>query len=122
MNDGIDPIEHNRAQAVIPAAPKRHSAPSFEQCAEAGSVGLVARLDEAHVGERAEPHVAGAVIQSKAVDPGSRAAWPDLQIQPGAVMKQTGLGERADLCFGELLDKASHEIPLVGRTHVPQRA
>jgi len=34
VNDGIDPIEHTRAQAVIPAAPKRHSAPSFEECAE----------------------------------------------------------------------------------------
>jgi hypothetical protein len=27
VNDGIDPIEHTRAQAVIPVAPKRHSSP-----------------------------------------------------------------------------------------------
>ena len=44
VNDGIDPIEHNRAQAVIPAAPKRHSAPSFEECAEAYVTDRLKRL------------------------------------------------------------------------------
>ena len=34
VNDGIDPIEHTRAQAVIPVAPKRHSSPTFEEVAE----------------------------------------------------------------------------------------
>jgi integrase len=35
VNDGIDPIEHTRAQAIIPAAPKRHSSsPAFEEVAE----------------------------------------------------------------------------------------
>jgi integrase len=34
VNDGIDPIEHARAQA-IPTTPKRHSAPTFEEMAEA---------------------------------------------------------------------------------------
>ena len=32
--DGIDPIEHTRAQATIPTAPKRRLAPSFEEAAE----------------------------------------------------------------------------------------
>jgi integrase len=32
---GIDPIAHTRAQATIPAAPKRHFAPVFEEVAEA---------------------------------------------------------------------------------------
>jgi len=35
VKEGIDPIEHTRAQAVIPAAPKRHSSPCFEELAEA---------------------------------------------------------------------------------------
>src|SRR5215471_10287012 len=35
VNDGIDPIEHTRTQVIIPAAPKRHSAPTFEEVAEA---------------------------------------------------------------------------------------
>jgi integrase len=34
VDDGIDPIEHTRAQAIIPAAPKRHSSPTFEEVAE----------------------------------------------------------------------------------------
>ena len=33
-NDGIDPIEHTRAQAVIPTAPKWNSSPTFEEAAE----------------------------------------------------------------------------------------
>jgi hypothetical protein len=32
--DGIDPIEHTRAQATIPTAPKRRLAPSFEELDE----------------------------------------------------------------------------------------
>jgi len=48
VNDGIDPIEHNRAQAVIPAAPKRHSAPSFEECAEAYMADRLKRLRNGH--------------------------------------------------------------------------
>src|SRR5262245_57309905 len=31
VDDGIDPIEHTRAQAIIPAAPKRSSSPTFEE-------------------------------------------------------------------------------------------
>jgi integrase len=34
VNDGIDPIEHTRAQAIIPAAPKRNCSPTFEEVAE----------------------------------------------------------------------------------------
>ena len=44
MDDGIDPIEHNRAQAVIPAAPKRLSSPTFEELAEAYMVDRLKRL------------------------------------------------------------------------------
>ena len=44
VNDGIDPIEHTRAQAVIPAAPKRHSSPSFEEIAEAYMADRLKRL------------------------------------------------------------------------------
>ena len=44
VNDGIDPIEHNRAQAVIPAAPKRHSSPTFEELAEAYVADRLKRL------------------------------------------------------------------------------
>jgi integrase len=44
VDDGIDPIEHNRAQAVIPAAPKRLSSPTFEELAEAYMVDRLKRL------------------------------------------------------------------------------
>jgi hypothetical protein len=47
VNDGIDPIEHTRAQAIIPAAPKRHSAPTFEQIAEAYMADRLKRLRSA---------------------------------------------------------------------------
>ena len=42
--DGIDPIEHTRAQAVIPSAPKRASSPSFEEAAEAYMADRLKRL------------------------------------------------------------------------------
>ena len=49
VNDGIDPIEHTRAQAVIPAAPKRNSSPTFEDAAEAYMADRLKRLrSEAH--------------------------------------------------------------------------
>jgi hypothetical protein len=35
LDDGIDPIEHTRTQATIPAVPKRHLSPTFEDAAEA---------------------------------------------------------------------------------------
>jgi integrase len=35
VDDGVDPIEHARAQAIVPTTPKRHSAPTFEEMAEA---------------------------------------------------------------------------------------
>jgi len=35
VNEGIDPIEHARAQAVVPTTSKRYSAPTFEEMAEA---------------------------------------------------------------------------------------
>jgi integrase len=35
VDDGMDPIEHARTQAIVPVAPKRHSAPTFEELAEA---------------------------------------------------------------------------------------
>jgi integrase len=41
---GIDPIEHTRAQATIPAAPKRHSSPTFEDVAEAYMADRLKRL------------------------------------------------------------------------------
>ena len=44
VDDGIDPIEHNRAQAVIPAAPKRLSTPTFEEVAEAYMTDRLKRL------------------------------------------------------------------------------
>jgi integrase len=44
VNDGIDPIEHTRAQAVVPAPPKRHSAPTFEEVAEAYMTDRLKRL------------------------------------------------------------------------------
>jgi integrase len=42
--DGIDPIEHTRAQATIPAAPKRHSSLTFEEVAEAYMADRLKRL------------------------------------------------------------------------------
>ena len=44
VNDGIDPIEHTRAQAIIPAAPKRLSTPTFEEVAEAYMTDRLKRL------------------------------------------------------------------------------
>jgi integrase len=44
VNEGIDPIEHTRAQAIIPAAPKRHSSPTFEEVAEAYMADRLKRL------------------------------------------------------------------------------
>src|SRR6516162_3516409 len=41
---GIDPIEHTRAQAAIPAAPKRPSSPTFEYVAEAYMADRLKRL------------------------------------------------------------------------------
>jgi integrase len=49
MNDGIDPIEHTRAQAIIPAAPKRHSSPIFEEAAKSYMLDRLKRLrSESH--------------------------------------------------------------------------
>jgi hypothetical protein len=44
VDDGIDPIEHTRAQAVIPAAPKRRSSPTFEEVAESYMADRLKRL------------------------------------------------------------------------------
>jgi integrase len=44
VNDGIDPIEHTRAQAIIPAAPKRNSSPTFEEVAESYMADRLKRL------------------------------------------------------------------------------
>jgi hypothetical protein len=44
VDDGIDPIEHTRAQAIIPAAPKRHSSPTFEEMAESYMADRLKRL------------------------------------------------------------------------------
>src|SRR6516165_4430496 len=44
VNDGIDPIEHTRTQAIIPAAPKRHSSPTFEEVAESYMADRLKRL------------------------------------------------------------------------------
>src|SRR5262249_29932106 len=44
VDDGIDPIEHTRAQAIIPAAPKRHSSPTFEEVAESYMADRLKRL------------------------------------------------------------------------------
>jgi integrase len=44
VKDGIDPIEHTRTQAIIPAAPKRHFAPTFEEVAESYMADRLKRL------------------------------------------------------------------------------
>jgi len=44
VDDGIDPIEHTRAQATIPAAPKRHFSPTFEECSESYMADRLKRL------------------------------------------------------------------------------
>src|SRR5215470_4448796 len=44
VKDGIDPIEHTRAQAIIPAAPKRLSSPTFEEVAESYMADRLKRL------------------------------------------------------------------------------
>jgi integrase len=45
VDDGIDPIAHTRAQAVIPAAPtKRYSSPTFEEVAESYMADRLKRL------------------------------------------------------------------------------
>jgi integrase len=44
VDDGIDPIEHTRAQTVIPAAPKRHYSPTFEEVAESYMADRLKRL------------------------------------------------------------------------------
>jgi integrase len=44
VDDGIDAIEHTRAQAIIPAAPKRNSSPAFEEVAESYMADRLKRL------------------------------------------------------------------------------
>src|SRR5215472_14864917 len=44
VKDGIDPIEHTRAQAIIPAAPKQRSSPTFEEIAESYMADRLKRL------------------------------------------------------------------------------
>ena len=44
VDDGIDPIEHTRAQAIIPSAPKRNSSPTFEEVAESYMADRLKRL------------------------------------------------------------------------------
>src|SRR5215831_17606350 len=44
VDEGIDPIEHTRAQAIIPAAPKRSSSPTFEEVAESYMADRLKRL------------------------------------------------------------------------------
>ena len=44
VDDGIDPIEHTRAQAIIPAAPKRRLSPAFEEVAESYMADRLKRL------------------------------------------------------------------------------
>jgi integrase len=44
LDDGIDPIEHTRAQAIIPAAPKRNFSPTFEEVAESYMADRLKRL------------------------------------------------------------------------------
>jgi integrase len=44
VDDGIDPIEHTRAQAIIPAAPKRRLSPTFEEVAETYMADRLKRL------------------------------------------------------------------------------
>src|SRR5215467_2179336 len=44
VNDGIDPIEHTRAQVVIPPAPKPNSSPTFEEVAESYMADRLKRL------------------------------------------------------------------------------
>jgi hypothetical protein len=44
VKDGINPIEHTRAQASIPTPPKRHSSPTFEEMAEAYMTDRLKRL------------------------------------------------------------------------------
>jgi integrase len=44
VDDGIDPIEHTRTQAIIPAAPKRHLSPTFEEVAESYMADRLKRL------------------------------------------------------------------------------
>jgi integrase len=41
---GIDPIEHTRSQAIIPAAPTRHLSPTFEEVAESYMADRLKRL------------------------------------------------------------------------------
>jgi hypothetical protein len=44
IDDGIDPIEHTRAQAIIPTAPKRRLSPTFEETAESYMADRLKRL------------------------------------------------------------------------------
>jgi integrase len=44
VDDGIDPIEHTRTQAIVPAAPKRNSSPTFEEVAESYMADRLKRL------------------------------------------------------------------------------
>ena len=44
VDDGIDPIEHTRSQAMIPAAPKQHLSPTFEEVAESFMADRLKRL------------------------------------------------------------------------------
>jgi integrase len=44
VDEGIDPIEHTRTQAIIPAATKRHLSPTFKEVAESYMADRLKRL------------------------------------------------------------------------------
>src|SRR5262249_12453655 len=44
LDDGIDPIEHTRSEAIIPGVPKRHSPPNLEEVAETYMADRLKRL------------------------------------------------------------------------------
>jgi integrase len=48
VNDGIDPIEHTRAQAVVSTAPNPDSSPTFEEVAESYMADRLKRLRSEH--------------------------------------------------------------------------
>jgi len=82
---------------------------------------LASSLDEAHIGERAEPYVARAVIQPVSVNPGSCSTRPDLQTQTAAIICRPTLASVRIFASVSCWISRAMKFSALWVTHVPPR-